>query len=208
MFWRRKWQPTPVFSPGEFHGQRNLVGYSPLGCKSSTRPSDQTTTVCILYSDSTNIISDWLDSAFFPHLSHLAQCHNATFILLAGETQQRNFNLLLLLLQMIIKNYDRNQLFKIEAYMSTIIDYLISTAGYLYSLIYHKVQFTSVTQSCLTLCNPMDCSMPGLPAHHQLPELPNSCPLSQWCHPTISSSVVPLSSCPQSFQASGSFETS
>ena len=34
---------------------------------------------------------------------------------------------------------------------------------------------------------------------------PNSCPLSQWCHPTISSSVIPFSSCPQSFQASGSF---
>ena len=34
---------------------------------------------------------------------------------------------------------------------------------------------------------------------------PNSCPLSRWCHPTISSSVVPFSSCPQSFPASGSF---
>ena len=33
----------------------------------------------------------------------------------------------------------------------------------------------------------------------------NSCPLSQWCHPTISSSVVPFSSCPQSFPASGYF---
>ena len=33
----------------------------------------------------------------------------------------------------------------------------------------------------------------------------NSCPLSQWCHPTISSSVVPFSSCLQSFPASGSF---
>ena len=30
--------------------------------------------------------------------------------------------------------------------------------------------FTSVAQSCLTLCDPMDCSMPGLPIHHQLPE--------------------------------------
>ena len=37
---------------------------------------------------------------------------------------------------------------------------------------------------------------------------PNSCPLSQWCHPTISSSVVPLSPCLQSFPASGSFQTS
>ena len=37
---------------------------------------------------------------------------------------------------------------------------------------------------------------------------PNSCPLSQWCHPTISSSVVPFSSCLQSFPASGSFQMS
>ena len=35
---------------------------------------------------------------------------------------------------------------------------------------YSMVQFSSVTQSCLTLCNPMNCSMPGLPVHHQLPE--------------------------------------
>ena len=37
---------------------------------------------------------------------------------------------------------------------------------------------------------------------------PNSSPLSRWCHPTISSSVVPFSSCLQSFLASGSFQTS
>ena len=36
----------------------------------------------------------------------------------------------------------------------------------------------------------------------------NSCPLNQWCHPTISSSVVPFSSCPQSFPESGSFQES
>ena len=33
MLWRRKWQPTPVFLPGESHGQRSLVGYSPWGCR-------------------------------------------------------------------------------------------------------------------------------------------------------------------------------
>ena len=33
-----------------------------------------------------------------------------------------------------------------------------------------EVQFSSVAQSCLTLCDPMDCSTPGLPVHHQLPE--------------------------------------
>ena len=37
---------------------------------------------------------------------------------------------------------------------------------------------------------------------------PNSCPLSRWCHPTISSSVVPFSFCPQSFPTSGSFQMS
>ena len=37
---------------------------------------------------------------------------------------------------------------------------------------------------------------------------PNPCPLSQWCHPTISSSVIPFSSCPQSFPVSGSFQMS
>ena len=31
--WRREWQPTPIFLPGESHEQRSLVGYSPWGCK-------------------------------------------------------------------------------------------------------------------------------------------------------------------------------
>ena len=64
----------------------------------------------------------------------------------------------------------------------------------------------SVAQSCPSLCDPMDCSMPSF---HVLSPSPgacsNSCPLSQWCHPTISSSVIPFSSCLQSFPASGSF---
>ena len=54
-------------------------------------------------------------------------------------------------------------------------------------------------QFCPTLCYPMDCSMPGLPIHHQLPECSNSCLSSRWYHPTVSSSVVPFSSCLQSF---------
>ena len=34
--WRRECLPTPVFFPGEFHGQRSLMGYNPWGCKEST----------------------------------------------------------------------------------------------------------------------------------------------------------------------------
>ena len=63
----------------------------------------------------------------------------------------------------------------------------------------------SVTQSCPTPCDPMDCSMPGLLVHHQLPEFTQT-PLSQCCHPSISSSVVPFSSHLQYFPPSGIFQ--
>ena len=66
---------------------------------------------------------------------------------------------------------------------------------------------SSVAQFCPTLCDPMDCT-PGLPVYHQLPEFTQTCPLSWWCHPTISSSVVPFSSCLQSFPESRSFQRS
>ena len=66
----------------------------------------------------------------------------------------------------------------------------------------------SVTQLCPTL-------LPHARQHARLPcpslsprVCSNSCPLSQWCHPSISSSVTPFSSCPQSFPASGSFPMS
>ena len=79
---------------------------------------------------------------------------------------------------------------------------------FLISLIY-QVQFSSVTQLCPTLCHPIDYSKPGFLVHHQLPRVhPNPCPLSQWCYPTISSSVISFSSCPQSFPASGSLPLS
>ena len=75
--------------------------------------------------------------------------------------------------------------------------------------LYKRFQFSSIAQSCLTLCHPMDCSTPGLPVHHQLLELAQT-----HVHgvgdaiPSISSSVVPFSSCLQSFWASGSFPVS
>ena len=70
-----------------------------------------------------------------------------------------------------------------------------------------SVQFSSVALSCLTL-------QPHEPQHSR-PPCPsptpgvhlNPCPLSWWCHPTISSSVIPFS-CLQSFPASGSFQMS
>ena len=72
-------------------------------------------------------------------------------------------------------------------------------------------QFSSVTQSCLTLCDPMNCRTPGLPVHHQgdVPEITQTHVhrVSDAIQP-ISSSVVPFSSCPQSLPAAESFPTS
>ena len=47
---------------------------------------------------------------------------------------------------------------------------LFRTQNLLFHMLF-SVQFSTVTRSCLTLCDPMDCSMPGFPVHHQLPEL-------------------------------------
>ena len=60
----------------------------------------------------------------------------------------------------------------------------------------YTVQFSSVAQPCLLHSSPT-------PRVH-----PNPCPWRRWCHPAISSSVVPFSSCPQSLPASGSFPKS
>ena len=68
-----------------------------------------------------------------------------------------------------------------------------------------SVHFSSVAQSCLTLCGPHGLQHARPPCPSPTPEVhPNPCPSSQVCHPTISSSVVPFSSHLQSFPASGS----
>ena len=70
-----------------------------------------------------------------------------------------------------------------------------------------RFQFSSVAQLCLTIRNPMDCSIPGLSVHHQLPEFTQT--HLHWVgdaiQQSISSSVIPFSSCLQSLPASGSF---
>ena len=67
--------------------------------------------------------------------------------------------------------------------------------------------FSSVAQLCPTLFDPRQHAR--LPCPSPTPgACSNSCPSSRWCHPTISSSVVSFSSCPQSFPALGSFPMS
>ena len=88
------------------------------------------------------------------------------------------------------------------------IDY-ISTHGFKKNFLnlFSSVQFSRSVVS--------DSLRPHWPQHARSPcpsptpgVHPNPCPLSRWCHPTISSSVIPFSSCPQSFPVSGSFQMS
>ena len=79
--------------------------------------------------------------------------------------------------------------------------------GFKPSLPNHRVQFSLVAQSCLTLGDPMDCSMPGFPVHHQLLEL------AQTHVPRAGDAIqhslfIPSSSCLYSFPAWGSFPVS
>ena len=69
-------------------------------------------------------------------------------------------------------------------------------------------QFSSVIQFCPTICNPMDCSMPGFPVHHQLLELTKN--HVHWVSYGYNHLILclPFSSCLQSFPASGSFPMS
>ena len=83
----------------------------------------------------------------------------------------------------------------------------VSINHMLWEFIERSVQF-----SCSVMSNSLQ---PHEPQHARPPcpsptprVHPNPCPLCQWCHPTISSSVIPFSSCPQSFPASGSFQMS
>ena len=129
MPWRREWQPTPVFSPGESHGQRSLVGSRPCIRKESNMTELRTNLTPLCTS---------------PILSSLFYC-------------------------------------------------LIQFS--------HSVMSDSLRLHGLQHAKP-PCPSPTPRVH------PNSCPLSWWCHPTVSSSVVPFSSCPQSFPASGSLQMS
>ena len=69
-----------------------------------------------------------------------------------------------------------------------------------------SVQFSSVASDSL---QPHELQHTRTPCPSPTPWVhPNPCPLCWWCHPTISSAIVPFSSCPQSFPASGSFQMS
>ena len=93
----------------------------------------------------------------------------------------------------------------IHAFLDSLPIEVITEQGVEFPVLHSSVQFTSVAQLCLTLCDPMDCSTPGLLVHHQLPELTqthvcrvsdaiqSSHPLWSWSSPILCYTAGPPS---------------
>ena len=79
--------------------------------------------------------------------------------------------------------------------------------GFCYTTKWINYQFSSLQLLSCGSLRPQEPQHARPPCPSPTPRVhPNSCPLGQWCHPTILSSVIPFSSYPQSFPASGSFQ--
>ena len=100
-------------------------------------------------------------------------------------------------------------LLKVPWYPRQSKDSLLSLSRYQWHLPQNSVQFQFSPTIVSDSFWPHGLQHARLPCPSSAPRVySNSCPLSQWCHPTISSSVIPFSSCLQSFPASGSFQMS
>ena len=158
-----------VFSPGELHGQRSLVGYSPWGRKSCTQLTN-TFTFTVLQSERYQSILETMKSSIW-------------------DSWLRVNCLWLLLLSNIYSTCSEVKEFTDVGSISTSVQFSRSVISN--SLRPHGLQHTRL---------PCPSPAPGTYL--------NSCPSSQWCHPTISSSVVSFSSHLQSFPAPWSFPMS
>ena len=76
--WRREWQPTPVILPGESHGQRSLVGYSPWGCKELDMTEQLTRLPLLLVLNElipTTVLEEWVSDTSWQHCIQYTQIY-------------------------------------------------------------------------------------------------------------------------------------
>ena len=127
-------------------------------------------------------------NSHFPKLAQKLQLHSCYLLLQKSSWIQRNYNA------------DKYSYF--PTYLG-----LASSKEILFSCQICSVQFSRSVVPDSSRAHELQHTRPPCPSP-TLGVHPDSCPLSRWCHLTISSSVVPFSSCPQSFPASGSFQMS
>ena len=143
--WRRKWQPTPVFLPGKLQGQKSLVGYSQWVAKSQTQLRDLATTLLsklLLLSRVQLFCDPWTVAHQAPLSMRFPRQEYWSGLPIPSPGDLLNPGT--------------------EPISPALAGRCFTTKL--------SVQFSSVAQSCPTLCNPMNRSTPGLPVHHQLPE--------------------------------------
>ena len=126
-----------------------------------------------------------------------------------GRFPQKNEQYLIQSIRFIFRNKWKFQVFMIWLlglkYLSK--DSVQVSLCYIHGFINYSVQFSRSVVSNSLQPHGLQHARPPCPS--LIPKVhPNPRPFSWWCHPTISSSVVPSSSCPQSFPASGSFQMS
>ena len=205
----KQWQPTPVLLPGKFHGQRSLVGRSPWGLKeldTTERLHFHFSLSCIgegngnplqcsclenprmakpgglLSMGLHRVGHDWSDLAAAAACRHVmpykAECYKGSEIISQGSTQG-----LVLKTVFSLECAGFEQPRSVEGNHS-----------------WPAIQFSSVTQSCLTLCDPKGCSTSGLPVHRQLLEFTQTHVL--WVGDAIQLSHPLLSLSPPAFNLS------
>ena len=153
--WRSRWPPIPVFLPGESDWQRSLAGYGPQSCRVRCDWSDLACMRTLTFSHRILTFSLWLHCPS-PLSCPISHSDESSLIVNSGYT----FTILLRL------HLFYHFLFALcKGYLSVI--FLRESL-----LEKNNLVFSSVLFSCLVviLCKPMDCSMPGLPVHHQLPK--------------------------------------
>ena len=230
MPWRRKWLPTPVFLPGEFQGQRSPVGYSSWSHKESD------TTEWLIHTHTHththNIFSvlklgewHWNMYNIIYEMSHQPR-FNAWYWMLGagalgwprgmgwggmwvgGSGWGTHVHPWLIHVNVWRKPVQYCKVTSLQLKIKTkkllifLLKQIITITALKSELVIHSL-------SCVWLLVTPWTATCGLPCPSPSPGVcSNSCPSSQWCHPAILSSVVPFSSHPQSFPASGSFQIS
>ena len=182
MHWRRKQQHTPVFLPGESQGWRSLVG-----CHLWGRTESDTTEAT--------------------YQQQQQQQHKYRKTYLSVKPSLNSLGYILCIPRVWPPEKFRGVILG-RMWRATLFQWTISLDSYGYVLFYlSSVQFS---------CSVVSDSLRPHESQHTRPPCPSpvpgvhsdSRPLKPWCHPAISSSVVPFSSCPQSLPASESFPTS
>ena len=176
--WRRAWQPKPVFLLGESRGQKGLVGYGPMGLQRIKH--NWAHSICLLSSNLRQLILS------LP-ICHIIG-HSGSITRISGFLE----------VEELVEAGQTTTLTAASNYTHTSIHCLLH-----FNLPFSSVQSLSLLSSFL---RPHGLQHTRLPCPSPTPGVySNPCSLCWWCHPTISSFVIPFSSCPQSFPASECF---